>query len=75
VNVISANENDAEIDEAVLVVVVELGGNIAAEHGIGRAKASWLGMSRTAAEIRAMRDIKSALDPNGILNPGCLFSE
>jgi FAD/FMN-containing dehydrogenase len=75
VNILGVSADNADIDEIVLAIVVELGGNVAAEHGIGRAKSSWLGMSRSPAEIHAMRQIKRALDPNGILNPGCLFSD
>jgi FAD/FMN-containing dehydrogenase len=46
---------------------------VSAEHGIGRAKTRWFGLTRPAAEIAAMRAIKSALDPAGLLNPGVLF--
>jgi FAD/FMN-containing dehydrogenase len=49
------------------------GGTISAEHGIGRAKAAMLPVSRSPAEIAAMRAIKHALDPTGLLNPGVLF--
>jgi FAD/FMN-containing dehydrogenase len=49
------------------------GGTISAEHGIGRAKAAVLHLSRSAAEIEAMRAVKSAFDPAGLLNPGVLF--
>jgi FAD/FMN-containing dehydrogenase len=52
--------------------VADYGGSISAEHGIGRAKTAWLGLSRTPAEIAAFRAIKGALDPAGILNPGVL---
>src|SRR5690606_25484891 len=49
------------------------GGSISAEHGIGLVKKPYLGSTRSAAEIAAMRGIKAVLDPNGILNPGKLF--
>jgi len=45
-------------------------GGIAAEHGIGMHKKPWLHLSRTAEEIALMKTLKSALDPNNILNPG-----
>lgn len=54
--------------------VVELGGTITGEHGIGLAKTPFLGIARNRAEIAAMRGIKKALDPNGILNPGKIFT-
>jgi FAD/FMN-containing dehydrogenase len=40
---------------------------------VGRAKAHFLGLSRSAAEIAAMRRIKQAMDPAGLLNPGVLL--
>ena len=49
------------------------GGSISAEHGIGLVKKPYLACTRSAAEIAAMRGIKAALDPNGIMNPGKLF--
>jgi FAD/FMN-containing dehydrogenase len=69
-----AMEDDA-IDDAVLGLVVERGGSVSAEHGIGTAKARWLARDRSAAEVEAMRAVKRALDPDGILNPGVLFPE
>lgn len=50
--------------------VVDLGGVITGEHGIGLAKAPFLTMQHSEAEIAAMRSVKAALDPKGILNPG-----
>ncbi|MGH8227880.1 MAG: FAD-binding oxidoreductase [Steroidobacteraceae bacterium] len=45
-------------------------GSISAEHGIGLERREYLGISRSPAEIAAMRALKAALDPKGILNPG-----
>jgi FAD/FMN-containing dehydrogenase len=50
-----------------------LGGSISAEHGIGLERKQYLGISRSPAEIVAMRAIKAALDPRHILNPGKVF--
>jgi FAD/FMN-containing dehydrogenase len=49
------------------------GGSISAEHGLGRAKAGHLHLCRSPAEIAAMRAIKHALDPDGMLNPGAVL--
>jgi glycolate oxidase len=56
-------------------VAVELGGTISGEHGIGYVKAPYLEMALDPATVRAMMRIKRALDPNGILNPGKMFTE
>jgi FAD/FMN-containing dehydrogenase len=61
------------VEDAVLRLVGELGGTISSEHGVGRAKTQWLGLSRTPAEIAAMRAIKRALDPQSLLGPGVLL--
>ena len=53
--------------------VVELGGAISGEHGIGLAKTPFLHLQHSAAEIGAMRAVKMALDPNCIMNPGKIF--
>lgn len=53
--------------------VVDLGGVITGEHGIGLAKAPFMAMQHSQAEIAAMRAVKDALDPRGILNPGKMF--
>jgi len=51
---------------------VELGGAVSGEHGVGFLKNDLLAQSKTD-ELRAMKAIKQALDPQGILNPGKLF--
>ncbi|MBN9216509.1 MAG: FAD-binding oxidoreductase [Mesorhizobium sp.] len=52
-----------------------LGGSISAEHGIGRTRqrAYWAGMS--PVHRRLVTALKGAIDPNGLMNPGCLFAE
>ena len=74
VNVLDAGERDEQVTEAVLRAVASLGGSISSEHGVGRAKPAWLHLSRSAAEIAAMRAVKRGLDPQGLLNPGVLFT-
>jgi FAD/FMN-containing dehydrogenase len=73
VNVVGPPADDDEIDDVVLALVVGRGGSISAEHGIGTVKRRWLARDRSPAEVAAMRAVKSALDPDGILNPGVLL--
>ena len=53
--------------------VVDLGGVITGEHGIGLAKAPFMALQHSKAEIDVMRTVKNTLDPKGILNPGKIF--
>ncbi len=62
-----------DVVEAVNEVVLELGGSISAEHGIGRMKRDWMERIRPPAEIALMRGIKRIFDPKGILNSGKLL--
>ena len=73
VNVVGPAADDEGPIDAVLELVLELGGSVSAEHGIGRAKRGWLVRQRGDAAVDAMRAIKSALDPDGILNPGVVL--
>lgn len=74
VNVVGADADDHRLfDATVLGVVARHGGSISAEHGVGTAKREWLHLTRSADEIAAMRAIKRALDPEGLLNPGVLL--
>ena len=54
-------------------LVAAKGGAISAEHGIGRFKASELARLHDPAALAAMRAVKAALDPNGIMNPGAIL--
>jgi len=49
---------------------LDLGGTVTGEHGIGSARREWLEEQRGADAVRVMRAIKTALDPQGLLNPG-----
>ncbi len=72
VNVLRAGDAE-KVTAAVLSLVASLGGSISSEHGVGRVKARWLGLSRSQTEIDVMRSIKAAFDPLGLLNPGVLW--
>jgi len=63
----------AGLEVTLFEIVQRYGGSISAEHGIGLGKAPYLQYSRSSAEIAAMRAIKQALDPHGLLNPGKVF--
>jgi FAD/FMN-containing dehydrogenase len=63
----------ATIEEAVertLKRVLELGGTVAAEHGIGKLKRKWLPLQMNPLQISIMTAVKRELDPLGILAPG-----
>ena len=55
-------------------LIARFHGSISAEHGIGTLKAAELARLGDPAKLAAMRAIKAALDPRGILNPGKLFA-
>jgi FAD/FMN-containing dehydrogenase len=74
INLLGPPPDDFEVDAAVLALVAAMGGSISAEHGIGIAKRAALERSGNPADIAAMRAIKLALDPLGILNPGVLVA-
>jgi FAD/FMN-containing dehydrogenase len=59
-----------EVARTVHDIVHTHGGSISAEHGIGQAKIDEITRYKPPAAIEAMRAIKRALDPNGIMNPG-----
>jgi FAD/FMN-containing dehydrogenase len=59
----------SQITEIVHHQAMAFGGSISAEHGVGRLKRDELEAIRPAAATAAMKAIKHALDPNGIMNP------
>jgi glycolate oxidase len=62
-----------EAEQVLFKGVVALEGSISGEHGIGFAKAPFLGLELTAETIALMKRLKQAFDPHGILNPGKIF--
>jgi len=66
-------EQGAVIRRALYEDVVRRGGVISGEHGIGLMKKSFVSMNLGAAQLSAMKAIKRALDPAGVLNPGKIF--
>ncbi|WP_343079768.1 FAD-binding oxidoreductase [Ostreiculturibacter nitratireducens] len=64
----------AEVKTCVHDLVHEYGGSVSAEHGIGRLKVEDLEKYGDPAKIAAMRAIKAALDPFGIMNPGAVLA-
>ncbi len=63
------------INEIVYEPLLEIGGSISAEHGIGLEKKPYLENCRTEPEIRIMSLLKQTLDPHGILNPGKIIPD
>lgn len=62
-----------DIKRVIHDLVHEMGGSVSAEHGIGRLKVGDLERYGDPTKLTAMRAIKMALDPKGIMNPGVLF--
>jgi glycolate oxidase len=63
-------EKGHEAIEEIFELVVNMGGTLSGEHGIGISKAEFMNIAFTQTEMRLFKRIKSAFDPNGILNPG-----
>ncbi len=64
----------ARVTEHIHDVAQDLGGSIAAEHGVGQSLRDQLPRYRPAAEIALMRQIKACLDPAGLMNPDKVLS-
>jgi len=76
VNVMLDGNNPTELSnghkaiEEIFEEVVQMGGTLSGEHGIGTSKAPYMGIAFSEQELGLFRDIKRAFDPNNILNPG-----
>src|SRR3954451_4718456 len=66
---------DAEpkLYSAMMELIARRGGNVSSEHGVGTRKRDYMSMSRTEADIAAMRAVKAAFDPSRYLNAAVLF--
>lgn len=60
--------------DAIMGAGLELGGTITGEHGVGVLKMDWLATEIGPVSLQVHRAIKRALDPQGILNPGKVFT-
>lgn len=63
-------ERPEAMTKALFACLAALGGAITAEHGVGLDKKAYLPLVRSVDEIAAMRRLKTAFDPQNILNPG-----
>ncbi|WP_283151305.1 FAD-binding oxidoreductase [Silvimonas soli] len=71
----AAYAHEPRINELVYAVVQRHNGTISAEHGIGQLKRNLLPHFRSDVEMALMHDIKRALDPNNLMNPGKLLAD
>jgi D-lactate dehydrogenase (cytochrome) len=70
----ASKEEDVEACvTGLLEYVLELGGTISGEHGVGLAKKRFLPLELSEESVRLQREIKRVFDPNNILNPGKVF--
>ena len=82
INILRDELNDdfwhGELDQAIrelFRVVVDLGGTLSGEHGIGWVQKNFMGLACSPAQLTVMQGIKHALDPRGMLNPGKVFPD
>jgi glycolate oxidase len=69
------DEKAREAIKEIFQATLDLGGTMSGEHGIGLTKAPYITLELSPEQIAAMKAIKSALDPNNILNPGKIFPD
>jgi len=78
-NILADRRNPTEmarVEHAIAAIFeasVSLGGTLSGEHGIGLSKQPFLRMALSPEAVRLMQDVKRAVDPKGILNPGKIF--
>ncbi len=76
VNVMVDGSDEKQLEEGhkaikeIFELVVDMGGTLSGEHGIGTSKAPFMNIAFNDAELDLFKSIKHAFDPNNILNPG-----
>ncbi|MFC4005466.1 FAD-binding oxidoreductase [Prauserella oleivorans] len=60
--------------DAICELGLALGGTVTGEHGVGKFKQDWLERELGPVGLRVHRQVKRALDPHGVFNPGSMFS-
>ncbi len=60
--------------ESLFRKVIEMGGTLSGEHGIGITKAKYIPLELDPVNLAVMQEMKHLFDPNNILNPGKIFS-
>jgi len=79
VNILPRNDEEGararELYVQYLKYAASVGGSLSAEHGVGKLKRDYLRFFYTDDQLREMAAVKKALDPNGILGRGNIFSE
>jgi glycolate oxidase len=82
VNIIKGDQSkeqwDIEIPKGIREIfelVVSLGGTLSGEHGIGLVQQPYMDIAFNETQLELMRSIKHVFDPNGILNPGKIFTK
>jgi glycolate oxidase len=74
---LSDTEWEIELPKAIREIfteVVNLGGTLSGEHGIGLVQKSYMDIAFPEVSLQLMRNIKNVFDPNGILNPGKIMN-
>ncbi|QIL43504.1 FAD-binding oxidoreductase [Acidovorax sp. HDW3] len=64
---------EARVNALVYDAVAQFGGSFSAEHGVGQLKVAQLERYQNPVALQLMRALKQALDPQGLMNPGCIL--
>ena len=68
-------EQEPRVNALVYDAVAQFGGSFSAEHGVGQLKTPQLQQYESPVALSLMRAIKQALDPQNIMNPGCMLAK